>query len=311
MDKNEWLNKWIKPITLNNDIFTKINSGNDYVHTFKPGAWTVIKELLLAYYAPQYLIIMRKQKWIKKLCYIDLFAGSGIITLTRLKNNYLGSPLIVKYAVEGNFDNYYFFEQKNDNINQLRALVQDDHSWIYEGDSNIEINRIIPEISKSGVHSLIFIDPFSTQIKFETIRKLNNIGCDLIINVDAEGIKRVIRQHKNTNWKTPALDNFFGDINWKTRFAENDDEEEIFNYYSDKIVKEAGKKKPVSTIVYKTLNGHNYYLLFTSTWGNGERPKFFNIIDDFNKQIRNLDGKTIMEFIKHNIEGKSNLDVFY
>ncbi len=310
MDENKWLNKWIKPITLDNNIYNKINSGNYYIETFTTGAWTVIKELLLAYYGPSYLMIMRKQKWIKKLCYVDLFAGSGIIKLTGLKNYYLGSPLIVKYAIDGNFDNYYFFEQKNTNVNQLKTLVQDDHSSVYQGDSNVEIGNIISALSKTGVHSLIFIDPYAMEVKFDTIRKLSDISCDIIINVAVEEIKRAIMQFRALHNNTTALDTFFGDEKWKNELPENPDDEKIFDYYSNKIVEEARKKTPIKTAVYKTLDGHHYYLLFTATAGHGTQPKFFNIVKSFNEATQNLDGNKIMNFIKHNIEHDDSIDKF-
>ncbi|WP_298279352.1 three-Cys-motif partner protein TcmP [Ferroplasma sp.] len=310
MDEYEWLKNRIRMITLNNDIYKKINSGNSYIDTFKPGAWTMIKELLLAYYAPSYITIMRKQDWINELCYVDLFAGSGVITLKKLGKNYLGSPLIVKYAIKKNFDKYYFFDNNENNINQLKGLIQDKDSSVLYGDSNIEIDRILPELSKQGVHSLIFIDPFAMEIKFNTIKKLSNIGCDLMINVATEEIKRVVDQYYRENCNTNALDGFFGDDNWKKNLTKVSSDEEIYDYYARKIVEEVGKKKPSSTKIYKTLNGHHYHILFTSTWGNGERPKFFNIIDDFNKHIKNLDGNRMMKFIENNIENDNTLDRF-
>jgi three-Cys-motif partner protein len=310
MDEYEWLKRRVKLITTDNPIYKKINSENDYISTFRPGAWTMLKELLLAYYAPQYITILRKRDWINELCYVDLFAGSGVITLKNLGKNYLGSPLIVKYAIKKNFDKYYFFDNDEGNINQLKDLIQDKDSSFFYGDSNIEIDRILPELSKQGVHSLIFIDPFATEIKFDTIRKLSNIGCDLMINVAAEEVKRAVDQYYSQNWNTNALDGFFGGEKWKTDLANIASDKEIYDYYAQKIVEEAGKKRPSSTTIYKTLNGHHYYILFTSTWGNGERPKFFNIIDDFNKHIENIDGNRMMKFIENNIENDNTLDRF-
>ena len=310
MDEYEWLKRRVKLITTDNPIYKKINSKNDYISPFKPGAWTMLKELLLAYYAPNYIRIMRNQDWNKELCYVDLFSGSGIIKLKELHNNYLGSPLIVKYGIKRNFDRYYFFDQDYNNIEQLKNLVPDEDSYVFVGDSNIEIGKILTEISKPRVHSLIFIDPYSTQIKFDTIRKLSNIGCDLIINVATEEIYRAVEQYFSQNGNTRALDGFFGDEKWKTDLVNIASDKEIYDYYAQKIVEEAGKKRPSSTTIYKTLNGHHYYILFTSTWGDGERPKFFNIIDDFNEHIENIDGDRMMKFIENNIENDNTLDRF-
>ena len=310
MDEYEWLKKRINLITVDNDMYKKINSRNDYVSTFRPGAWTVIKELLLAYYAPNYIKILKNKSWINELCYVDLFAGSGIIELKDLENNYMGSPLIVKYGIPENFNRYYFFDNDNDNITQLKTLVPDGDSHFFMGDSNVEIDKILPEISKSGAHSLIFIDPYAMEIKFDTIRKLSNIGCDLMINVAAEEIYRAVKQYYSQNWDTDKLDSFFGDDKWKTDLSKVSNDEQISDYYANKIVEETGKKKPVSTKIYKTFNGHHYYMLFTSTYGNGVKPPFFRIIDTFNEKISRLDGNKIMSFIKHNIEKDDSLERF-
>ena len=310
MDEYEWLKNRINLITLDNDIYKKINSGNDYISTFRPGAWTMIKELLLAYYAPSYIKILKSKSWINELCYVDLFAGSGIIGLSGLKNNYMGSPLVVKYGIPENFDRYYFFDSDNNNMTQLKTLVQDGDSHFFLGDSNIEIDKILPEISQSGMHSLIFIDPYAMEIKFDTIRKLSNINCDLMVNVAAEEIYRAVTQYYSQNENTNKLDGFFGDDRWKKDLINISGEEEIYDYYANKIVEEAGKKRPVSTKIYKTFNGHHYYILFTSTYGNGEKPPFFRIIDSFNDRISKLDGIKMMNFIKNNIEHDNTLDKF-
>ena len=310
MDEYEWLKNRVNLITINNDMYKKINSGNDYISPFKPGAWTIIKELLLAYYAPSYIRILKEKPWIHELCYVDLFAGSGIVKLKGLKNNYMGSPLIVKYGISENFNKYYFFDKGVKNITQLKALLSDDDSHIFKGDSNVEIDKILPEISRVGVHSLIFIDPYSTEIKFDTIRKLSNIGCDLMINVATEEIYRALKYYYSQNKNDNKLNGFFGDDRWKADLINVSNDEEIYDYYAKKVVEETGKKKPTSTRIHKTFNGHHYYILFTSTFGKGERPKFFNIIDCFNKKISELDGKRMMNFIKNNIENDNTLDRF-
>ena len=80
-------------------------------------------------------------------------------------------------------------------------------------------------------------------------------------------------------------------------------DEEIFDYYSELIMSEAYKKRPVGTKIQKTLDGHHYFVLFTSTWGTGARPKFFNIIDEFSERIKNVSGEQILNYLRHYTEG--------
>ena len=88
------------------------------------------------------------------------------------------------------------------------------------------------------------------------------------------------------------------------------DDGKIFEYYSNLIQEYASKKKPHTTIVQKNIDGHHYYILFTSTGGTGDPPKFFRIVEDFNKRIKNLSGSQIMSYLRHYVEnsGVSLLD---
>jgi len=303
-DNFDWLKKWIHKITPT-DLIEKINDeGSNYVSTFKPGAWTILKEMALAYYADPYLKIMRNQKWVKHVSYIDLFAGSGIIGIEKLKKKYLGSPLIITHVVENKFDTYYFLDKQTNFVNQLKKLINMNNVKFMEGDSNIKIDDIISEISGDDHHSLIFIDPFSTEIKFETIRKLGNVKCDLIITLATEEIFRAIMQWRSNKYiKTDALNDFFGDDRWKKDLVDINSAQEIFDYYSKKIVNEAYKKPPVSTKIEKTIDGHYYFMLFTSTGGKSSRPDFFDVIDDFNKRIFSFSGEEIYKYFIHYVEG--------
>lgn len=303
-DDYTWLSERINYLT-NNDIFRQINSRkNEYIPTFRVGAWTIIKEMTLAYYAPNYIRILRNQYHITHLNYLDLFAGSGLVGLDDLTKYYLGSPLVVTKAIPNKFDKYFFFEKDSAKAGQLTTLLPDENCVIQQGDCNEFIDLILPRISSPRNHSLVFIDPFAMEIKFETIKKFARVGCDLMITVATQEIYRALRQwFDNPTWSSKQVDNFFGDKDWKTSLANIRSDEEIFDYYADRIVKFAFKKIPSSTKIEKQIGGQHYFILFTSTGGQGERPKFFDIIDDFNKRIKNLSGDQIKDYLQHYVEG--------
>lgn len=300
MDDFEWLTKRIGYL-LDNDSFDNINAtGKKYIPTFRPGAWTILKELLLAYYAPNYLSIMRKKEWINELCYVDLFAGSGVLEIDGLKKYYLGSPLVILNSIKPRFDSYFFLEKDTAKLEQLKKLTGLPEESYIQGDCNESIDRILPRLSNRGSHSLIFIDPFSTEIGFNTIRNLGKIGCDMVLTFASEEIFRVVRQAiGNPSWEENALDRFFGDSIWREELKDAASDIEIFEYYKSKIVTEAYKKIPTSTLVQKTMGGHHYFILLTSTGGRGEVPGFFNIVKTFNKKIQSLDGERVLKFLKH------------
>lgn len=265
--------------------------------------------MLIAYYAPSYLRILRNQGWIKKLVYVDLFSGSGLIGIEGLDGIYLGSPLVITHCIgEKRFDRYYLVEKERPKLDQLKSVLEmSDHPDgidLFPGDCNERIDELRNELQGYGTHSLVFIDPFATEIEFETIRKLGNIGCDLIITVATEEVYRSVAQSRsNPDWNSNALDKFFGTQEWKVRLSTVTSDEQIFDYYSELIVNNAYKKKPLGTRIQKTLDGHHYFVLFTSTWGKGDEPDFFKIVRDFNKRIRSVSGEEILRHLRHYREG--------
>ena len=304
-DDYTWLSERIGYLT-KNDTFSQINSGDiEYIPTFRTGAWTIIKEMALAYYSPSYIRILRNQDHIRRVNYLDLFAGSGIVKLEGLSKFYLGSPLVVTKAIPQKFDKYYFLEKDSAKTKQLGKLLSGENCVIKQGDCNEQIDSIIPDIIAPGTHSLVFIDPFAMEIKFDTIKKFAKIGCDLMITVATQEIYRAVKQwFENPDWNSLQADEFFGDQDWKISLKNISSDEEIFNYYADRIVRFAFKKPPSSTKIEKQIGGQHYFVLFTSTGGRGKRPKFFDIIDDFNKRIKNLDGQQIKNYLEHYVEGR-------
>ena len=309
MDDFDWLKRRLGYLT-DNDAFKVINSlDHDPIPTFRPGAWTMLKEMLLAYYAPNYLRILRNQDWVNRLIYIDMFSGSGIIGIEGLKKYYLGSPLIITHCIgDQKFDGYYFMDNEKAKLDQLgivlNATRKEDHTDLRLGDCNATIGGIINELGEYGTHSLIFIDPFATEIKFDTIRTLGSIGCDLVVTVATEEIYRSVKQWANNpSWNTDALDAFFGNSGWKNKLNDVKSDEEIFDYYSELIMSEAYKKRPIGTRIQKTLDGRHYFILFTSTWGTGDRPPFFKIIDEFSERIQRVSGDQILNYMRHYTEG--------
>ncbi|QRF76143.1 hypothetical protein Thermo_01660 [Thermoplasmatales archaeon] len=314
----DWFRKRLGFLT-ENDVFKKVNDlGYAPVLTSRPGAWTILKEMLLAYYAPSYLTILRKQSWIKRLVFLDLFSGSGIIGIEGLKRNYLGSPLVITKCIgDKYFDEYHFIESEKAKIDQLEKVFnvvgKPVGTEFHQGDCNKIIPNILRKLSDFGTHSLVFIDPFSMEIDFDTIRLLGQIGCDLIVNVATEEILRPIKQWRaNPSWNEPTLDRFFGSSEWKQKLANVEKDEDIYNYYADLITNQAYKKKPIGTKIQKTINGHHYFILFTSTGGKWEEPRFFRILKTFNEKINNLSGDEVFTLIQHYIEGsgKSVMDYF-
>lgn len=295
MSDFDWFDKRLKYIT-ESQIFKRINDGTQYVTTFTIGEWTVIKELFLAYYAPAYITILKKQG--KSLNYVDLFAGSGVVNLSGLNINFPGSPLVASSLIKKQFDAYYFADIEKDKIDQLKVFLMGNNYHFYAEDANKVIGNLVKEIGQDDMHSLIFIDPKAMEIRFDSIRALKDVGCDLIVTFSSEEISRALMQwHENPTWNTEALDQFYGDANWKTEIDWSNIEFSSLNSYVKRVFKYADKTKASRLQVEKTIGGHHYYVILISTRGSHQGPSFHKILNDFNNRITSIDGKYVKKFM--------------
>jgi three-Cys-motif partner protein len=119
-----------------------------------------------------------KRKWDARV-YIDLYAGSGFSRVRRKERVLLGSPLIA-LSVPDPFDRYIFCESDPDSLSALktrvRRLFPSADVRFVPGDVNHNVELIREEIPRHGpdhsVLSFCFVDPFSVEIRFDTLGRL-------------------------------------------------------------------------------------------------------------------------------------------
>lgn len=305
MSDFDWFRKRLSLIT-ESEIFRSINDGSFYEMTFRIGEWTVIKELFLAYYAPQYVKILKDRR--STLNYVDFFSGSGVVGLKGTKVNFPGSPLIVAGPlIKEKFTNYYFVDNDSKKIEQLKRFLSGDNYKFYNSDANEVVNSLAIELGQNDAHSLIFIDPFAMEFKFNSILALKNVDCDLIITFSAEEISRAINQWiQNQDWKTEKLDDFFGDSEWKKDIDKKNVEHSSIEAYLDRILNKAMKRKATAFPIKKTIGGHYYLIVLVSTGGSREGPTFHRIATYFNKRINSIDGEYVRKILDTYVVNKGN-----
>lgn len=188
------------------------------------GAWAEKKYKLVGGYCDIFTAGMRK-KW-DTLVYIDLFAGAGFAKI-KGSNKILKSSALIALSIPTPFDKYIFCEADEEKLEALKKRVEREYpnadvEYIL-GDSNENINHIISFIPKGryGIENVLrfcFVDPFSLNLKFETIRQLSKVGkIDFLIllalHMDANR-NFVYYINENSN----KIDDFIGDNNWRTDF---------------------------------------------------------------------------------------------
>lgn len=207
---------------------------------------SILKLIALAYVIPVYTNIIGTKKIFKEMIYVDLFSGSGIKNIKNKTMNktkpFLGSPFIAINQAKKPFDFMYFVDIDKDNCTILEQRLekkskQEGFEWlvgryqVIHADANEAINQILNHISKSGVHSFIFIDPCSTELTMKSIKTIaEKTRSDLFINIMAHEIFRGIESSKSST-KSKSLDNWFGSNNW----IQLKNRDEIVLSYSKKI----------------------------------------------------------------------------
>lgn len=240
------------------------------------GAWGENKYKLVGGYCDIFTRGM-KNKW-DKLVYIDLFSGAGYAKI-KGSDRILKSSALIALSIPNPFDKYIFCEADEEKLNALKARVsrefpEADVEYVL-GDSNQNIEQVFSLIPKGkyGLESVLrfcFVDPFSLNLKFETIARLSKIGkIDFLIllalHMDAN---RNFVYYIDENSK--KIDDFIGNINWRENFKDGTIRSQDFikflsNKY-DQNMKKLDYVEPVDKqqIKIEDKNIPLYYLAFYS-----------------------------------------------
>ncbi len=149
--------------------------------------WSEEKYRLLGAYCDIFTTSM-KSKW-SKLVYIDLFAGAGY---SKIKDTgkIVKSSSLIALSLPNTFSHYIFCEQDPKRFLALKTRIErdfpDKNVKLIHGDSNNlihEVKNAIPKYSKeSTVLSFCFVDPYSLNLDFQTLKILSqNYNIDFLV----------------------------------------------------------------------------------------------------------------------------------
>lgn len=184
--------------------------------------WSLEKYKLLGGYCEIFTNGM-KNKW-DQLVYIDLFAGAGYSRIKETGKVYRSSALIAM-SVDLPFSKYILCEKDAKRFSALSERVKRDFNHLdvtlIQGDSNKNVEKVIeaiPPFSKNNtLLPFCFVDPFSLNLKFETIRALSSGLMDFLIlqalHMDANRNLEVYLKESNTK-----IADYLGVKNWRVLF---------------------------------------------------------------------------------------------
>lgn len=195
---------------------------DDGLPALDSGSWAQDKYRLLSLY----LHIFSKgmyRKWDKRV-YIDLYSGPGVVKVKKSGKCLKGSPLL-SLSVQRPFDKYIFCEANDSYLEALKERVSKNYghcdSSFIEGDCNKCLQEIIREIppysKKQTVLSFCFVDPFSLELHFDTIKSLATRYVDFLIllALDMDARRNIANYFKVSNKK---IDRFLGNSDWRERW---------------------------------------------------------------------------------------------
>lgn len=196
---------------------------NDGLEIMEVGNWAQKKYKLVGKYCDIFTSGM-KNKW--NLVYIDLFSGPGIVKIKESPTLMKNSALIAM-SLPNSFHHYVLNDFTTSTVKSLETRVERLHSdksyKIYNEDANKVVDKIFDELPTylkiSKPLFFAFIDPFSLNLHFETIKKLSNQQVDILVlhALQMDGIRNMGHYIKENN---PKLDLFFGSSSWRTRISE-------------------------------------------------------------------------------------------
>jgi three-Cys-motif partner protein len=137
----------------------------------KIGYWTEIKLQILEDCTKEYLQILRNQKSIQQVAYIDGFAGAGTHISKTSGEVIAGSP---KRALEMNpgFDEYYFVDMNPDRVERLRQMGPSPNVTVYEGDCNqVLLKDVFPRCRYQDYRrALCLLNPYDLNPSWEVVQ---------------------------------------------------------------------------------------------------------------------------------------------
>jgi len=216
-----------------------------------------------------------KKKW-PNTAYLDLFSGPGLGSFgANVPEVIDGSPLLA-LGIPDSFSHYVFVDSDESHIQALeyrtRSLAPSSRKLILRGNCNDPsvldtIRRFVP----TSALCLAFIDPFTWDISFDTIRTLTDSRQVDIILICMVGLMKRAAQYSPT-----SLDRFFGDNGeWNSLYMAARRRERtraLLDHYANRLktIGYLGEAYPSEVVVKNTKNVPLYYLVFASRNPKGQ-----------------------------------------
>lgn len=264
---------------------------------------------IIGEYLSMYQIALSNKNF--KTLYIDGFAGSSEIPLAEHKDELFedDTKTVISgsadraFQVEPPFSRYIFIDKQKKCIDALEERFKDnphyDRTFYIVGDANVEVQRICANEQWRSQRGVIVLDPFGSQVEWETVEAIAGTqALDLWYLFPAGiGVYRQISKNGTIDpTHEPSITRIYGTGEWKEAFLKPSKQGDLFGQppNPDKnVTPESAAQFMIERLgtVFKggvmqemiPLGKHAYpsfYLVFA--WGNTS-PKAKKLANDLSK----------------------------
>jgi len=250
---------------------------DDGLELMSVGNWAQLKYKLVGKYCDIFTTGM-KGKW--DLVYLDLFSGPGIVKIKET-NTCIKNSALIAMSLKNPFNHYVLNDYSRISSESLETRVKSLHPEIscqvYSEDANLIVDKLfngLPTYLKVGKPLFFaFIDPYSLNLHFETIKKLSEKQVDILVlhALQMDGIRNMGHYLKDNNLR---LDKFFGDAGWRVKLKESSISKNQFikflsDEFDDRIKKLGYKAALIKERISNNQGSGIYYLSFYSKHERG------------------------------------------
>ncbi len=201
--------------------------------------------------------------------FIDLFAGPGRARLRGHKEIIDGSPLIAARHNDAPFTDILLCEMDAASAAALRQrLAGDARVRVFEGDCNVEIDRLAAAIPPQGLN-LALIDPFGVSpLHFETLAKLAQFErMDILLHFPTNDLARNLRQHAG------RITTFLGTDGWRKTIKDPKDVLKLLEVLREQLLPFGYQKAVVrhEPLLKNTKNAPLYHLVLIAKHGLADK----------------------------------------
>jgi len=258
-----WLETRLRLITLKRDS-QGICSQN--LERFPPiHQWALLKLASLRYLGWMYIDIIEselRKGHFKEMYYIDLFSGPGISNIEDSSAVCYCSPLIVndlQKQKNKRFTKMFLNDDDKERAEALQLCLDETATTKYEvtnKDANSCIQEIVPELSEKS-HSLIFVDPYSTQFSWNSMKTILELDADIFFLFPTALMPWAVSVAKRPE---ADITNFFKECKKALEVFHNpavrDNRSALFDLYKKDVEATRGPKTKMESVKIK---GSNYY----------------------------------------------------